>query len=147
MEVPSLGVESELQPLSYTTATVMRDPSHICDLHHSSQRRQILNPLIEARGQTRVLMDISWIHFCCTTVGTPLFSMIFIFFIIVVLQCSVNFYCTAKRPSHTYIYIYICSFSHIILYHVLSQVTSYSSLCYTAGSQCLSTPNAIVCIY
>ena len=34
MEVPSLGVESEL--LAYTTATAMPDPSRVCDLHHSS---------------------------------------------------------------------------------------------------------------
>ena len=45
MEVPRLGVESELYPLAYTTATVMPDPSHVCDLHLSSQQRQVLNPL------------------------------------------------------------------------------------------------------
>ena len=32
MEVPRLGVESELQPLAYTTATGMPDPSLICNL-------------------------------------------------------------------------------------------------------------------
>ena len=36
MEVPRLGVELELKPLAYTTAMAMPDPSHICDLHHSS---------------------------------------------------------------------------------------------------------------
>ena len=36
MEVPRLGVEWDLQPLTYTTATARWDPSHICDLHHSS---------------------------------------------------------------------------------------------------------------
>ena len=41
-----------------------------------------------------------------------LFLMILIFSIIVGLQCSVNFYCRAKLPSHTHIYIYIHSFSH-----------------------------------
>ena len=40
-------------------------------------------------------------------------------------------------------YICIDSFSHIILHHVASQVTRHSSLCYTEGSHCLSTPNAI----
>ena len=29
MEVPRLGVESELQPPAYTRATAMRDPSHV----------------------------------------------------------------------------------------------------------------------
>ena len=42
MEVPRLGVESELQLLD---ATATWDPSFICDLHHSSWQCQILNPL------------------------------------------------------------------------------------------------------
>ena len=37
----------------------MRDPSHVCDLHHSSWQRQILNPLIEARDRTCTLVDAS----------------------------------------------------------------------------------------
>ena len=36
MEVPRLGVSSELQLPTYTTATATPDPSRICDLHHSS---------------------------------------------------------------------------------------------------------------
>ena len=36
MEVPKLGVESELQLLACTTATATRDPSLLCDLHLSS---------------------------------------------------------------------------------------------------------------
>ena len=36
MEVPRLGVKSELQLLAYTTATATRDLSHVCHLHHSS---------------------------------------------------------------------------------------------------------------
>ena len=49
VEVPWLGVESELQPLAYTTATATWDPSTICDLHHSSRQCRILNPLSEVR--------------------------------------------------------------------------------------------------
>ena len=45
MEVTRLGVDSELQLLAYATATATSDPSHICDLHHSSQQCHILNPL------------------------------------------------------------------------------------------------------
>ena len=63
MEVPRLGVEQELQLLAYDTATVMQDPSCICDLHHSSWQCRILNPLSEARDQTCVLMDASQICF------------------------------------------------------------------------------------
>ena len=48
-DIPRLEVKSELQLLAYTTATATRDPSHVCDLTHSSWQRQILHPLIEAR--------------------------------------------------------------------------------------------------
>ena len=63
MEVPRLGVESELQLLSYATATTMPDPSHVFNLHHSSQQCQILNPLMEARDRTCVLKGTSRLHF------------------------------------------------------------------------------------
>ena len=49
MEVPRLGIESELQLLAYTTATATLDLSHIHDLHHILQQHQILNPLSEAK--------------------------------------------------------------------------------------------------
>ena len=41
MEVPRLGVESELQQPAYTTATAAADLSHVCHLHHSSPQRQL----------------------------------------------------------------------------------------------------------
>ena len=59
MEAPRLGVESELQLRAHTTATATWDLSHVCDLHHSLRQQQlkwILNPLIEARDRTHVLM-------------------------------------------------------------------------------------------
>ena len=62
MEVPRLGVESELQLLAYTTATATQDPRHVCDLYHSSWQCQMLNPLREARDQTQVLMDTSQVR-------------------------------------------------------------------------------------
>ena len=61
VEVPKLGVESELQLPAYTTATW--DPSHVCDLYHRSRQHQILNPLSKARDGTRILMDISQVHY------------------------------------------------------------------------------------
>ena len=60
MEVPRLGVKSEL--LAFTTATGTQDPSRFCNLHHSSWQRWILNPLNEARDQTHVLMETSQAH-------------------------------------------------------------------------------------
>ena len=67
---PKQGTESELQLLAYTTATATQDPRHICNLHHSSRQRQILNPLSEARDRTHNLMVLSRIHFHCSTTGT-----------------------------------------------------------------------------
>ena len=63
MAVPRLGVESELQLPTYTTATATRDPSCICDLHHSSWQHWILQPLSEGRGRTCILVDTSFILF------------------------------------------------------------------------------------
>ena len=45
MEVPRLGVESELQLPAYARATATPDLSHVCIQHHSSWQRWILNPL------------------------------------------------------------------------------------------------------
>ena len=59
MEVPRLGVESELQLPAYTTATATQDPSCIFDLPHSSRQRQVLNPVSKVRDQTCSLMDTS----------------------------------------------------------------------------------------
>ena len=69
MEVPRLGVESELQMPAYTAVTATPDLSHICDLHHSARQRCILNPVSEARARTRNFVIPSWIHFRCTTTG------------------------------------------------------------------------------
>ena len=70
MEASRLGAESELQLPVYTTAVATWDPSHICNLHYSSQQRQILNPLSEAKDPICNLMVPSRIHFCCTTTRT-----------------------------------------------------------------------------
>jgi len=63
MEVPRLGVELDLQLPSYAIATATLDSRQVFDLHHSSGKCQILNPLSEARDQTHTLMDTSWV--CC----------------------------------------------------------------------------------
>ena len=58
MEVPKLGVQSELQLPVYTTATATLDLSHVCDVQHSSWQYWILNPLSEAKDGTRTLTDL-----------------------------------------------------------------------------------------
>ena len=60
MEIPRLGVELELQLPAYATA--IPDPSRFCDLHLSSQQRQIVNPLSKGRDRTRNLMVPSQIR-------------------------------------------------------------------------------------
>ena len=69
-EVPRLGVKSELQLPAFATATEMPDPSHVCNLYHSSQQRQILNPLIKLWDRPYILMDLSHIHLRLAMVGT-----------------------------------------------------------------------------
>ena len=61
MEVPRLGVKSELQLLAYARSTAMQDPTRICDLHDSLWQHWILNPLSKARDQTFIFMDTSQI--------------------------------------------------------------------------------------
>ena len=61
MEVLRIGVESELQLDTYTTATAMRNLSSICNLCHSLQQCQILKPLMEARDQICILMALCWV--------------------------------------------------------------------------------------
>ena len=65
MEVPRLGVKSELQMPAYTTApaTATSDPSCIFDLRHSSWQCWILNPPSGARDQTHNLVHTSRVHF------------------------------------------------------------------------------------
>ena len=62
MEVPRLGVQSEVQLRA--TAIATRDLSHICSLYHSSQKCRILNPLIKARDPACILMDTSRARYC-----------------------------------------------------------------------------------
>ena len=99
MEVPRLGVKSELPLPTHTTATATWDRSHVCDLHHSSKQHWILNPLSEARDWSHNLMVPSQIRFCCPTTGTPVFSffnslisaLIFISFLLILALCFISF--------------------------------------------------------
>ena len=59
MEVLRLGVESELQLPTYTTATATPDSSRILDLHRGLWQHPILNPLSKTRDRTHILMGTS----------------------------------------------------------------------------------------
>ena len=56
MEIPILGVQSELQLPVYT---------------RSSRQRRVVDPLSRTRDQTCNLMVPSWIPFRCAMMGTP----------------------------------------------------------------------------
>ena len=73
MEVPRVRVELKLQLPAYTTATATWDLSRFCKLHHSLWQCQIINLLSKTRDRTCILMDTSWIRFCCTTKELPEF--------------------------------------------------------------------------
>ena len=59
-----------LQLLAYTTTT--GDLSCICNLHHSSWKYQVLNPLSKARDGTCILMDPSQVCYQQAMMETPL---------------------------------------------------------------------------
>ena len=81
MKVPGLGVESELQLLACTTATVTPNPSLICNLHCCSlQQHQILNPLSRGRDRTHVVMDTSQVLNPLSHNGNPILSFFFCLF-------------------------------------------------------------------
>ena len=70
MEVPRLGVETELQLLADTTATAARDPSCVCDLYHSSWQCWVLNPLSEPMDGTHISRILVGFINCWATKGT-----------------------------------------------------------------------------
>ena len=63
------GNQAVAAGLHHSTATW--DLSCICNLHHSSEQLQILNPMRKARDWTWVLMDTSWVRYLWATMGTP----------------------------------------------------------------------------
>ena len=113
MEVPRLGVESELQ--SYATAIATPDPSLICDPLHSSWQQRILNPLSRARNQTRILMDNRFIT------AKPQWELPFLFKLVIYCGTIAHIYVSLVLDSVSLIYlsilmpliqcIHYCSFS------------------------------------
>ena len=77
MEVPRIEVESELQLLAYAIDTAMGDPSHVCDLHKSSQQHRILNLLSKARSRNHNFMVPNQICLFWAMMGTPFVDFLF----------------------------------------------------------------------
>ena len=57
--------------IATATATATWDPSHVCDLYHSSWQCRILNPLCKARDWTCILMDPRQVWYHWATMGNP----------------------------------------------------------------------------
>ena len=66
-----VGVKPQPQLLAYARATATQDPSHVCNVHHSSRQHRILNPLGKARDRTHNLMVPSGFVNHCAMMGTP----------------------------------------------------------------------------
>ena len=75
VEVPGLGVKSELQLQAYATAAATSDSSHFCHLRRSLGQCQILNLPSKVKDQTHILMDtmlgLNWLSHnrnsvCCS---------------------------------------------------------------------------------
>ena len=98
MEVPRLGVNLELQLPAYTTATAMWDPATYAAYTTAQGNAGSLNPLSEARDGSCILMDTSWIHFRCTTEGTPQFVFMFV---------SLFWFCKQVHLYLLFIYLFI----------------------------------------
>ena len=63
MELPRLGVELELQLLTYTTATATWDLSHMGSATYTTAQSNT-NLLSQARDGTQILMDTSQVCYC-----------------------------------------------------------------------------------
>ena len=98
-------------PEAFWQSQAMPNPSHVCDLHHSSWQRQALNPMSETRDQTCVLMDTSWVRYHWARTGTPANGYLFSLFPTVSPVCgtwreslkkSVNSLCLCLPGFHTF---------------------------------------------
>ena len=92
MELPRLGVQLELQLPAYATAAALPDLTGSATYTAAHQQYQILNPLSGARDQTQIPTDN---RFVTTEPQWELPVCVFVF-LIIDLQCSVNFCCKAK---------------------------------------------------
>ena len=124
MEILRPGVELQLP--AYTTAIATWDPSHVCDLHHSSWQCRILNPLSKARNWTCVLMDTSWVCFCWAMTGTLLLLFL-------------TFKTKPNKRSQVQMHIPINMNSRFLYFsrNLKQTPATYRNCLYTQGSHCV----------
>ena len=144
MEVPRLGVISELWLLAYAIATAMPDLSCVCNLHHSSWQYQILNPLRDARDQTWVFMDASQVCYPWAKTGTRILAIVnsaivhigvhVSFWIIVLFRSGID----GSYGSFRFVFLRTSMLFSIVLYQFTFPPTIWE------GSL-LSTPSPAIC--
>ena len=69
MEVSRIGGESELQVMATAIATASLDLSCVLQLTQYLEANWVLNPLSEARDQSCILTDTSWVHNMLSHIG------------------------------------------------------------------------------
>ena len=138
MEVPRLGLKSELQLLTYTTATAMPDPNHFCDLSLSSKQRCILNPLSKARDQSTsswilvrfIFIELQWDLHCGTwfflfIIGSSLPILFFFYFSFLASPQHMELLGEGSDPSHSF-----------DLHHCCGIAQSFNPLCWAREWTC-----------
>jgi len=91
-------------------AGVKKFSTGILRLHFQTRPLQILQ--VNIRRDVISPCNVCWKQ----VIYLFIFKMIFMFSIIVDLQCSVNIYCIPQWPSHTYIYIRFLTLSSIMFH-------------------------------
>ena len=125
MEVPRLGVQSELQLMAYATATATPDPSHICTYTTAHSNAGFLThwtrPAI--KPESSQMLD-GFVNLWDTT-GTPCFLLIFVIFFNIMIFIFFHYswftvFCQFSTVQHGDPVTHTCIhfFSHVIMLHL-----------------------------
>ena len=131
MEVPRLGVKSELQLPAYTKATAMWDLSHVWDPHHSSGQCWILNPGVEPASSWILVGFITaepWQELCDLILSLSMFSR----FIHMVACISTSFLLLPNNIplyGYTTFYLTICQLMSCFHFLVIMNNAAMNILC------------------
>ena len=128
MEVPRLGVKSELHLQAYTMAIGAQDSSCTCNVCCSSWQRWILNSLRKARYRTHILIDTMSVRFLTwwATTGTPIHLIAGSSYHLTKLSLSPS---PAPCNHHPTLY-----FNFVFRFHISVMITSRIHLSFSPGS-------------
>ena len=128
---------------AYATGTAMQDLSHVCNLHHSLQQRQILNLLSEAGDQTHNLMFL--VRFVSTA---PWWELPRILFFPHPCQCLLSLVCFFEDWHSFFFYFYYTylaaptacgsSWTRVQTHASLWQCQILNPVCHKGSYSCIS---------